>query len=275
MSFKITDVKLMYFSRRQKIKQKLSTFWNKDCDSDIQILNITTNMKNNFKRILYPVLVLLITASCSAPRYASAQNDGYYDNNNNGYNNNSNPNYNQNNNNQYGYNQNQGNYNQGYDDPNNYDENPSDVNINTFNDALNPYGTWIQSPQYGRAWVASESGFVPYSTGGHWIYSGYGWTWASDYAWGWAPFHYGRWAYDPFYGWMWVPGYEWGPAWVSWRTGGGYYGWSPLGPGLGIGIGIGGGIPYNRWVFAPCRYMGYSNIGRYYASNGRNVNIIN
>ena len=125
---------------------------------------------------------------------------------------------------------------------------------------------------YGRAWIASQTGFVPYSTGGHWIYSSYGWTWASDYNWGWAPFHYGRWAYDPFYGWMWVPGYEWGPAWVSWRTGGGYYGWSPLGPGMGIGIGINIGIPYNRWVFAPCRYMGSPYIHRYYAAIQKKCN---
>ena len=186
------------------------------------------------------------------PRYASAQNDGYYDNNSNSYNNNQNPNAPD-----YGNNQNQGNYNdQDYNNPNNYEEDPSGVTINNFNDALSPYGRWVESPQYGRAWIAGQPGFVPYSTGGHWIYSSYGWTWASDYAWGWAPFHYGRWAYDPFYGWMWMPGYEWGPAWVAWRTGGGFYGWSPLGPGLGIGIGIGGGIPYNQWVFCAMQVYG-------------------
>src|SRR5690242_13316326 len=130
------------------------------------------------------------------------------------------------------------------------------------------------SPQYGRVWIAGINGFIPYSTGGHWVYTAYGWTWASDYAWGWAPFHYGRWAYDPFYGWMWVPGYEWGPAWVSWRTGGGYYGWTPLGPGMSIGVNIGIGIPYNRWIFAPCRYMGSPYIHRYYAPYRRNVTII-
>ena len=75
--------------------------------------------------------------------------------------------------------------------------------------------------------------FRPYNTGGHWVWTDeYGWMWASEYAWGWAPFHYGRWVFDDYYGWMWVPGYEWSPAWVEWRTGGDYFGWAPLGPGV-------------------------------------------
>lgn len=252
----------------QKFYKKQFSFYS-GMSIELYKINITTNMKNNFKRVIYPLLVVLISASCSAPRYASAQNDDYYNNNNNQNNNNPND---QNNNENYSYDQNQGNLNDQEYNPNNYEEDPSEVNINSFNDALSPYGRWIQSPEYGRAWIAGISGFIPYSTGGHWLYSSYGWTWASDYAWGWAPFHYGRWAYDPFYGWMWVPGYEWGPAWVSWRTGGGYYGWSPLGPGLGIGIDV--GIPYNRWVFAPCRYMGYDHINRYYVAPSRNITII-
>lgn len=218
------------------------------------------------KRIAYPLMILIIAASCSTPRYASAQNDGYYDddgsysNNDNSYNNQD-----------YKYNS----HNNDYDDPNNYEEAPSEVNINVFTDALTPYGNWVVSASYGRVWAPRYHGFVPYSTGGHWLYSSYGWTWASDYSWGWAPFHYGRWAYDPFYGWIWVPGYEWGPAWVTWRSGGGYYGWTPLGPGMSIGVNIGVGVPYNHWVFAPCRYMGYNNINRYYVRPSHNTTIIN
>ncbi len=220
-------------------------------------------MKEVLKRIVYPLIVFVVAASCSAPRYASAQDDGYYDNNNN-YSNNDNS-YNNNNYNNDQYNND--------DASNSYDE-PADVNINTFNDALTPYGSWVVSASYGRCWVPGYSNFVPYSTGGHWVYSSYGWTWASDYSWGWAPFHYGRWAYDAAYGWMWAPGYQWGPAWVAWRSGGGYYGWSPLGPSMGIGINIGFGIPYNQWVFAPCRYMGYGNINHYYVRPSYNTTII-
>lgn len=225
-------------------------------------------MKEALKRIIYLLVIVVAVASCSTPRYASAQDDGYSDNNNsnndNSYNNND---YNNN----QGYNNNQSNNN---DDANNYYDEPSSVNVNTFNDALTPYGSWVVSASYGRCWIPHSTGFVPYSTGGRWVYSSYGWTWASDYSWGWAPFHYGRWAYDPFYGWMWAPGYQWGPAWVTWRSGGGYYGWSPLGPGMSVGINIGFGIPYNQWVFAPCRYMGYGNINHYYVRPSYNTTII-
>jgi hypothetical protein len=231
-------------------------------------------MKQVLKKIAYPLIILIVAASCSLPRYASAQNDGYYDdhgnynNNDNSYNNQDNNNYNNDQNN--GYNNN----NDYYNNPNNYDEEPSEVNINMFTNALSPYGSWIMSPVYGQVWVPAYHGFVPYSTGGHWVYSGYGWTWASVYSWGWAPFHYGRWVYNPLYGWMWVPGYVWGPAWVAWRSGGGYYGWSPLGPGMAIGVNIGFGIPYNQWVFLPYRYMGYPTINRYYVPPVNNVTII-
>ncbi len=229
-----------------------------------QTFNTTNKMKEIIKKIVYPLIIFVVAASCSAPRYASAQDDGYYDNNNN-YSNNDNSYNNNNSNNQYNNN----------DDADNYYDEPSSVNINIFNDALTPYGTWVVSPSYGRSWVpAGYTNFIPYSTGGHWVYSSYGWTWASDYSWGWAPFHYGRWAFDPIYGWMWVPGYQWGPAWVAWRSGGGYYGWTPLGPGMSIGINMGFNVPYNQWVFAPSRYMGYPTITHYYARPSYNTTII-
>jgi len=103
-----------------------------------------------------------------------------------------------------------------------------------FRDALAPYGQWVQTAQYGNVWVpAAESvgpDFTPYYSGGRWNYTDYGWTWVSEYNWGWAPFHYGRWITLPGYGWSWVPGRIWGPAWVHWRSGGGYVGWAPLPP---------------------------------------------
>jgi hypothetical protein len=103
-----------------------------------------------------------------------------------------------------------------------------------FREALEPYGQWVDSAQYGQVWVPSATTvgaeFSPYYTGGHWVLSDYGWTWVSDYAWGWAPFHYGRWLSLPGYGWTWIPGRVWGPSWVHWRTGGGYVGWAALPP---------------------------------------------
>ncbi len=189
--------------------------------------------------------ILTALMSCSTGRYASAQSDdAYYSSGYNG---------------EYGTEQ--------------YDE--SNVNMNVFVDALSPYGRWMYYPQYGQVWIANESNFIPYSTNGNWVYTNYGWTWASNYSWGWGPFHYGRWAYDPFYGWMWVPGYKWAPAWVGWRTGGDYFGWAPLAPGININIGYGNYIPASSWIFLPKRYMATPNWYNYRVNNSRNTTIIN
>ena len=140
------------------------------------------------------------------------------------------------------------------------------VSYQTFYDELSPHGRWIDYPEYGYVWAPNIGpDFQPYSTGGHWVWSDeYDWMWVSDYSWGWAPFHYGRWFHDPFYGWMWVPGYDWSPAWVSWRTGGDYYGWAPIRPGINISIGFGNyNPPSNYWCFAPRRYINSRHIGNY------------
>ena len=146
-----------------------------------------------------------------------------------------------------------------------------------FYDALQPYGTWVQDDYYGDVWVPNvDQDFRPYATNGYWAQTEYGSTWVSDYPWGWATFHYGRWHYDDYYGWEWIPGHHWAPAWVSWRHGGGYYGWAPLDAGISISISIGGGYnaPDNYWVCAPERYMNSPRIYNYYAPHTRVINII-
>ncbi|MDB5141187.1 MAG: hypothetical protein JWR12_3103 [Mucilaginibacter sp.] len=146
-----------------------------------------------------------------------------------------------------------------------------------FYDDLQPYGTWVDDPQYGNVWVPNvDEDFRPYATRGHWVLTDYGNTWVSDYPWGWATFHYGRWRYDDYYGWEWIPGHQWAPAWVSWRHGGGYYGWAPLLPGISIALSIGSGynIPDNYWVCAPQAYINRPNIYNYYAPPSRSVTII-
>lgn len=128
------------------------------------------------------------------------------------------------------------------------------ISFQTFYNELAPYGRWINNPQYGSVWSPYvDAGFQPYATNGYWEVTDYGNTWVSDYDWGWAPFHYGRWSYDDYNGWFWVPGYEWGPAWVNWRSGGGYYGWAPLGPGVNVNISV--NIPSFWWVFVPQQYI--------------------
>ena len=148
------------------------------------------------------------------------------------------------------------------------------ISFQVFYDELMPYGDWISHPVHGYVWVPyAEPGFQPYATNGYWVMSTYGNTWVSNYDWGWAPFHYGRWYFDDYVGWAWVPGYEWGPAWVNWRTGGNYYGWAPLAPGVSIHVAV--NIPANYWVFVPKRRLISRNIYNYYVPRRNVVNIYN
>ncbi|MBS9524706.1 hypothetical protein KI659_11865 [Litoribacter alkaliphilus] len=146
------------------------------------------------------------------------------------------------------------------------------VSFQVFYDELMPYGTWVNDPQYGFVWVPHvHANFHPYATNGHWVMTSYGNTWVSDFDWGWAPFHYGRWFYSNRYGWSWVPGYEWGPAWVDWRTGGGYYGWAPLAPGVHINVVV--NLPYHHYVFVPHNRLIHRRVHRYFVPRARVVNI--
>ena len=107
-----------------------------------------------------------------------------------------------------------------------------DVSIDFFYNNLNG-GSWIEVGNYGYCWqpdvAVSDPSWRPYADG-YWAYTDLGWTWVSYEDYGWATYHYGRWVRLADYGWIWRPGYEWGPAWVSWRFGGGYAGWAPLPP---------------------------------------------
>jgi hypothetical protein len=107
-----------------------------------------------------------------------------------------------------------------------------DVSIDFFYNNLNG-GSWFEVGNYGYCWqpdiAVSDPSWRPYADG-YWAYTDLGWTWVSYEDYGWATYHYGRWVRLADYGWVWRPGYEWGPAWVSWRFGGGYAGWAPLPP---------------------------------------------
>ena len=167
-------------------------------------------------------------------------------------------------------NNNYGNYDDGY-----YDNDYGDYQ--EFYDDLSPHGQWLNDPQYGYVWTPNVGrDFRPYYSNGHWVMTEYGNMWASDYSWGWAPFHYGRWAQSAYYGWIWIPGRTWGPAWVTWRQGGGYYGWAPMGPGISINFSFGSGYnaPNAWWTFIPCGNIYSRSYNRYYSPRNT-VNIIN
>lgn len=151
-----------------------------------------------------------------------------------------------------------------------------EVSLQVFYDELSPYGTWIEDQNYGYIWIPDvDQDFSPYVTNGHWVHSDYGWTWVSDFDWGWAPFHYGRWFVDPTYGNAWIPDTEWGPAWVTWRQANGYYGWTPMGPGININISFGGSyyVPRERWVFVSNQNFMQFNLNRYCLDRSMNYRV--
>src|ERR1043166_2436810 len=92
-------------------------------------------------------------------------------------------------------------------------------------------GSWVDIRSYGHCWRPAriEANWRPYCYG-QWVWTDLGWYWESDEPWAWACYHYGRWVYESDVGWVWVPEIEWAPAWGTWRFGGGYCGWAPLGP---------------------------------------------
>ena len=107
------------------------------------------------------------------------------------------------------------------------------VTDSEINQTLAPYGQWVETEDYGRVWRPNATvvgvDFTPYETCGSWIYTDYGWTFSCDWNWGWLPFHYGQWDWV-LDSWCWIPDYTWSPAWVDWRSGGGYVGWRPQRP---------------------------------------------
>jgi len=119
-------------------------------------------MKAKLNTSLLYVLAMTALMACSTTRNASAQtgDEPNYQNNDD-YNNDS---YNDNND-DYNYDNNNDDY---YNEPS-----ESDVNINLFVNELSPYGRWINSPSYGQVWVCNETGFAPYQSRGHWVYTNY------------------------------------------------------------------------------------------------------
>ncbi len=136
-------------------------------------------------------------------------------------------------------------------------------------EALDSYGQWQNTPEYGDVWVPANVGadWAPYRVG-RWVWvDPWGWTWIDAEPWGFAPFHYGRWAqYNG--AWVWAPGVRvarpvYAPALVAFVGGGT---WS-----VSARFGAGGGVAW--FPLAP----GEPWVPSYHASTTyvKNVNITN
>ncbi|MCP5160028.1 MAG: hypothetical protein H6974_04270 [Gammaproteobacteria bacterium] len=157
------------------------------------------------------------------------------------------------------------------------------VDFGFFYNELAPYGDWRQIEPYNWVWYPDVTqDWRPYSVG-YWVFTDdHGWTWISTDPWGSIPFHYGRWFYDGDYGgWAWVPGTEWGPAWVSWRSGGGYIGWAPLLPEMRFEHDVkffsprqDSRIGRNSWCFVPASRFLSPRMERVILPRPRNVTLI-
>lgn len=158
------------------------------------------------------------------------------------------------------------------------------VSVEVFHEALSPFGNWVEHPKYGQVWYPTsvEDDWRPYTVG-RWVNTEeHGWVWHSDEEFGWAVFHYGRWAFDDEFGWIWVPGEEWGPAWVDWRRGEGFIGWTPLPPEVrwvGDRWDYGGhdfvSVRWRpNWIFVRDHYFIDYNLRRHCLPPAQNITII-
>jgi hypothetical protein len=105
--------------------------------------------------------------------------------------------------------------------------------LSRYERALDEYGYWMETPEYGPVWVPAgvPDDWGPYRDGG-WIRVREEFVWVSHEPWGWVPYHYGRWAYIGGRGWCWIPPrhrVRWSPALVVWFSDYDSIGWFPLG----------------------------------------------
>ncbi len=126
-----------------------------------------------------------------------------------------------------------------------------------FKAQLNRQGEWLVVRPYGRVWHPHPRlvgpAFVPYLSGGHWTHGKDGWSFESDWAWLALTFHYGRWFMGQDLGWVWLPDQEFAVAWVDWRFGGEFVGWSPAPPPPPANASI--PPEPQRWTFVKIRHL--------------------
>jgi len=139
-----------------------------------------------------------------------------------------------------------------------------------FRAELSRYGEWIVVAPYGRLWHPNTQivgpDFVPYVTGGGWVYGAEGWTFETKWSWGQYPFHYGRWLQGDDLGWLWWPDQARGAAWVQWRAGDERVGWSPLPPEVTTAR-----APKPPWFYVKTKHLSARQVDKFLLKPGEVV----
>src|SRR5271154_5820317 len=150
---------------------------------------------------------------------------------------------------------------------------------------LYTYGSWFPVSGYGYGWrpYGVGLGWCPFSSGGWFQDSAFGWGFIGNQPWGWLPYHYGGWIFQPGFGWVWVPGNlgnvgfaAWRPATATWvRSNTGTVGIVPTHPldnrgktPMNLAQGV---FPVEHGAFSPATVSSSSNAWKVEKSPVRNT----
>jgi Family of unknown function (DUF6600) len=119
---------------------------------------------------------------------------------------------------------------------------PGTMTLERMQTELARHGEWTTLEGRRVFRPAADRDFRPYGARGQWLFGDEGWVYESEEPWAKITYHYGRWFRDGADRWVWAPDAKWAPAWVEWRAGHGYVGWTVLAP---------AGVRQDRveWVF--------------------------
>ncbi|MBK7859299.1 MAG: hypothetical protein IPJ65_11895 [Archangiaceae bacterium] len=137
---------------------------------------------------------------------------------------------------------------------------------------LRRHGEWILVSPYGKLWHPNASevgqGFVPYLSGGQWQLTPRGWSFEAKWPWSDVVFHHGRWLWTQDYDWLWSFDELHGLAFVDWRQGSEWVGWSPQPP---IAPRAGAPAPERRWFYVKARHLAQDELVKYVLGGDEHV----
>lgn len=141
-----------------------------------------------------------------------------------------------------------------------------------YREELRRHGEWILVSPYGKLWhpnaIEVGTDFAPYLSGGHWQLTPRGWVFDARWKWSEVVFRHGRWLWTQDYDWLWSLDEREGLAFVDWRIGSEWIGWSPQPPAAPRG---GAPEPERRWFYVKARHFAQDELPRYVLSGDEQV----